>query len=199
MNGVPSALQYTAGASLPPGDYNLKLAVAEGDRVGSVEHAIHAALPNAGGLAFSELMVGGPLDAGELLTPTIGYTVTFGMLHGYVEAYGPRAPGVTAEYEVATKADAPALINARRAGLSRRRRRRDLLASDAGATAAAGQVRAARDFLRAGQGREDADAAVRSRAAESADDLGRGTGHHVSGQRAVPAGRRGGARRAFQT
>ena len=38
-------------------------------------------------------MVGGPLDAGELLTPTIGYTVTFGMLHGYVEAYGPRARG----------------------------------------------------------------------------------------------------------
>jgi tetratricopeptide (TPR) repeat protein len=68
-------------------------------------------LPNAGGLAFSELMAGGPHDAGQLLTPTIGYTVTFGMLHGYVEVYGPRAPGVTAEYEVATKADAPALIN----------------------------------------------------------------------------------------
>ena len=42
-------------------------------------------------------MAGGPHDAGQLLTPTIGYTVTFGMLHGYVEAYGPRAPGVTAE------------------------------------------------------------------------------------------------------
>ncbi len=111
MNGVPSALQYNAGASLPPGTYNLKLAVAEGDRVGSIEHEIHAALPNAGGLAFSELMAGGPHDAGQLLTPTIGYTVTFGMLHGYVEAYGPRAPGVTAEYEVATKADAPALLN----------------------------------------------------------------------------------------
>ena len=111
MNGVPSALQYTAGASLPPGDYNLKLAVAEGERVGSVEHEIHAALPDATGLTFSQLMVGGPLDAGELLTPTIGYTVTFGMLHGYVEAYGPKASGITAEYEVATKPDAPALIN----------------------------------------------------------------------------------------
>ena len=111
MNGVPSALQYTAGASLLPGDYNLKLAVAEGDRVGSIEHQIHATLPDATGLTFSELMAGGPHDAGELLTPTIGYTVTFGMLHGYVEAYGPKAPGITAEYEIATKPDAPALIN----------------------------------------------------------------------------------------
>src|SRR5207253_2026997 len=56
MNGVPSALQYTAGASLPPGDYTLKLAVAEGDRVGTIEHEIHAALPAAGGTTFSELM-----------------------------------------------------------------------------------------------------------------------------------------------
>jgi len=111
MNGVPSPLQYNAGASLPPGTYNLKLAVAEGDRVGSIEHEIHAGLPNGGGLAFSELMAGGPHDAGQLLTPTIGYTVTFGMLHGYVEVYGARAPGVTAEYEVAATADAPALIN----------------------------------------------------------------------------------------
>src|SRR5207249_5639883 len=103
MNGVPSALQYTAGASLLPGDYNLKLAVAEGDRVGSIEHQIHATLPDAGGLTFSELMAGGPHDAGQLLTPTIGYTVTFGMLHGYVEAYGSKAQGITAEYEVATK------------------------------------------------------------------------------------------------
>ena len=42
MNGVPSALQFSGGASLPPGDYTLKLAVAEGDRVGTVEHTIHA-------------------------------------------------------------------------------------------------------------------------------------------------------------
>ena len=33
-------------------------------------------------------MVGGPLDVGELLTPTIGYRSTFGAVHGYVEAYG---------------------------------------------------------------------------------------------------------------
>src|SRR5205814_9535438 len=85
MNGVPSALQYIAGSSLPSGDYTLKLAVVEGDRVGTVEHTIHATLPGAGSVGLSELMVGGPIEVGELLTPTIGYQVTFGTVHGYVE------------------------------------------------------------------------------------------------------------------
>jgi VWFA-related protein len=111
MSGVPSSLQYTAGASVPPGDYTLKLAAVEGERVGTVEHTIHAALPSAGELTLSELMVGGPIDVGELLTPTIGYQITFGTVHGYVEAYGANADGMTMEYEVAASADAPALLN----------------------------------------------------------------------------------------
>jgi VWFA-related protein len=112
MNGVPSPLQYTAGASLAPGDYTMKLAVAEGDRVGTIEHAFHAALPDGPGITMSELMVGGPLDGGELLQPTIGYEVTFGIVHGYVEAYGSKAESVTMEYEIAADADSPALLNA---------------------------------------------------------------------------------------
>jgi VWFA-related protein len=111
MTGVPSPLQYTTGASLAPGDYTLKLAAAEGDRAGSVEHVIHAALPAASGLTLSELMVGGPLEVGELLTPTIGYQVSFGSVHGYVEAYGAKTDGMTMEYEIATDPDAPALLN----------------------------------------------------------------------------------------
>jgi VWFA-related protein len=111
MNGVPSPLQYTTGASLAPGDYTLKLAAAEGDRAGSVEHVIHAALPAASGLTLSELMVGGPLEVGELLTPTIGYQISFGSVHGYVEAYGAQTDGMTMEYEIATAPDAPALLN----------------------------------------------------------------------------------------
>jgi VWFA-related protein len=111
MNGVPSPLQYTAGASLAPGDYTLKFAVAEGERAGSVEHVVHAALPAASGLTLSELMVGGPLEVGELLTPTIGYQVNFGTVHGYLEAYGAETEGLTMEFEVATAADAPALLN----------------------------------------------------------------------------------------
>jgi tetratricopeptide (TPR) repeat protein len=111
MTGVPSALQFTSGASLPPGEYTLKLAAVEGERVGTVEHVIRAALPDAGGLALSELMVGGPLDVGELLTPTIGYQITFGSVHGYLEAYGEKIDALTMEYEVATDPDAPALLN----------------------------------------------------------------------------------------
>src|SRR5262249_55879711 len=111
MTGVPSALQYTAGASLVPGEYTLKLAAVEGDRIGTVEHTIHAALPATGNLTLSELMVGGPIDVGELLTPTIGYQVTFGTVHGYLEAYGAKMEDLTMEYEVATTGDAPALLN----------------------------------------------------------------------------------------
>jgi len=112
MAGVPSALQYSAGASLPPGDYTFKLAVIEGDRVGSIEHPLKAVLPQApGDVTLSELMVGGPLEVGEILQPTIGYQVAFGAVHGYVEAYGDRTADLTVEYEVATDDKAPALVN----------------------------------------------------------------------------------------
>jgi VWFA-related protein len=110
--GVPSPLQYTAGASLPPGEYTLKLAVVEGDRAGSIEHPIHAALSAVTDeTKLSELMVGGPIETGELLQPTIGYQVAFGGVHGYVEAYGTGAEALTVEYEIAKDADAPALVN----------------------------------------------------------------------------------------
>ncbi|HEV3141687.1 MAG TPA: tetratricopeptide repeat protein, partial [Vicinamibacterales bacterium] len=110
--GVPSALQYSAGASLPTGEYTLKLAVIEGDRVGSIEHPVKAVLPQAtGDLAFSELMVGGPIELGEILQPTIGYQVSFGMVHGYVEAYGLATQDLSVEYEIATDASSPALVD----------------------------------------------------------------------------------------
>jgi len=116
MNGVPSALQFTAGASLAPGDYTLKLAAAEGDRVGSIEHPIRAGLATENGLTISELMVGGPTEVGELLRPTIGYTASFGSVHGYIEAYGAKADTVTVKYEVAANAKGAALINANVSG-----------------------------------------------------------------------------------
>src|SRR5262249_54420398 len=110
--GVPSSRQFSAGASLPPGDYTLKLAVVEGERVGSIEHEIHASLPQASvGVTLSELMVGGPIETGELLQPTIGYQVNYGVVHGYVEAYGAKSDALTVEYEVAKDAGSPALLN----------------------------------------------------------------------------------------
>jgi VWFA-related protein len=112
MNGVPSALQYNVGSSVPPGDYTLKLAVAEGDRVGTIEHPIHAALVDAAAVKLSELMVGGPTEMRELDQPTIGHTVAFGSVHGYVEAYGAGVGSLRARYEIATDAGSPALLNA---------------------------------------------------------------------------------------
>jgi tetratricopeptide (TPR) repeat protein len=86
--------------------------VVEGERVGSIEHPIHASLsPIAGGVTTSELMVGGPIETGELLQPTVGYQVNFGVVHGYIEAYGAKDEGLTVEYEIAKDADSPALLN----------------------------------------------------------------------------------------
>jgi VWFA-related protein len=113
MNGVPSPLQYRTGASVAPGDYTLKLAVAEGDKVGSVEHPIHAVLSDAdGGVTVSELMVGGPLETDDVVRPTIGYTVSFGNVHGYLEAYTPKIAAVSVKYELAADAAGPALLSA---------------------------------------------------------------------------------------
>jgi hypothetical protein len=116
MNGVPSALQYNVGSSVPPGDYTLKLAVAEGDRIGTIEHPIHAALVDAAPVKLSELMVGGPTEVRRLDQPTIGHTVAFGSVHGYVEAYGPGVGSLKAKYEIATDAGSPALLNAEAPG-----------------------------------------------------------------------------------
>src|SRR5438552_1849854 len=112
MAGVPSALEYVAGASLAPGEYSLKLAVADGDKIGSIEHPIHAALVDAGSLKVSELMVGGPVDAADILRPTIGYMVTYGTVHGYLEAYGPEAASLNVTYEIATDDRSPAILTA---------------------------------------------------------------------------------------
>ena len=57
-------------------------------------------------------MVGGPIDANELLRPTVGYTVSYGSLHGYLEAYGAHLEQIAATYEVAASPDGPALLTA---------------------------------------------------------------------------------------
>ena len=38
-------------------------------------------------------------------------TVSYGSVHGYLEAYGPRLTEVAAKYEVAATAEGPALIS----------------------------------------------------------------------------------------
>jgi VWFA-related protein len=112
MNGVPSPLQYTLGSSIPPGDYTLKLSFAEGDRVGTIEHEVRAALVDAPPLQLSEFMVGGPAVVRQLNQPTIGHTVAFGGVQGYVEAYGSGSNNLKARYEVVATADSPPLLTA---------------------------------------------------------------------------------------
>ena len=112
MNGVPSALQFVAGESLAPGDYTLRLAASDGERTGSVEHRFRARLSENGAVKLSELMAGGPTAVREFLSPTVGYTVTFGSVHGYLEAYGDQAEAVTVRYEIAASASSPTLIAA---------------------------------------------------------------------------------------
>ena len=113
MTGVPSPLQYNLGSSIPPGDYTLKLSVAEGDRVGTIEHQIHAQLVDAPPMRLSELMVGGPTAVvRQLDQPTIGHRVAFGGVHGYLEAYGQGSNALKARYEIAPDADSPAVLTA---------------------------------------------------------------------------------------
>jgi VWFA-related protein len=111
MEGVPSPLQFTGGASLPAGDYTLKIVVVDGDLVGSVEHPVHATLLSAGAISLSELMVGGPVNPGEP-RPTVGHTVSFGNLQAYLEAYGEPIKGLSVRYEIASSSDGPALLAA---------------------------------------------------------------------------------------
>ena len=116
MNGVPSPLQFTGGASLPPGEYRLKLAVAEGDRVGTIEHPFVAELREAGLVQVSELMVGGPVDPEPPLRPTVGHMVSFGLVHGYVETYGERSASTRVKYEVARDVASPPILTAQAEG-----------------------------------------------------------------------------------
>jgi tetratricopeptide (TPR) repeat protein len=110
--GVPSPLQYVIGASVPPGDYTLKLAAADGDRAGSIEHSFHAGLLDAGPLRVSELIVGGPVDPAAALQPTVGYTISYGSLQGYLEAYGASAASAQVKYEIAADESSPPILSA---------------------------------------------------------------------------------------
>jgi VWFA-related protein len=112
MLGVPSPLQFIGGASVTPGEYTLKFAAADGETVGTVEHALRAELGDAGEVTLSDLMVGGPSDDTPLLRPTVGHSASFGFLHAYLESYGPNSDSVGVTYEVAAGADSPAIYEA---------------------------------------------------------------------------------------
>jgi len=110
--GEASALRMTTSVTLPPGDYTMKLAVADGDRVGSVEHPVHARLGRVGTVVVSDLIVGGLTTAKPVMPPPIGATVTTDYLQGIIEAYGGTASAITGRLDVAAAIDGPALATA---------------------------------------------------------------------------------------
>jgi hypothetical protein len=64
------------------------------------------------GVTLSDLVVGGPTAIREFLSPTVGYTVSFGSVHGYIEAYGDQSEAVTVKYEIAAAPNSATLIGA---------------------------------------------------------------------------------------
>jgi VWFA-related protein len=112
MAGVPSALVFAGGASVDPGEYVVKLAVADGDRVGSLDIPIRASLLDLGRVKLTELIAGGPIPPVNLLRPSVGARVSFGTLHGYLEAYGPDATTLGVRFEVAADERGPAILGA---------------------------------------------------------------------------------------
>jgi VWFA-related protein len=108
--GIASPLAFTAGAPVAPGEYVVKLAVADGDRVGSIEMPVHASLVDAGAVRLTELIVGDPLPPGDLPRPTMGSRVSSGGVHGYLEAYGTDSSALHVRFEVAAGDSDPALL-----------------------------------------------------------------------------------------
>lgn len=120
LAGSPSPLVYVAGASVAPGEYTLKVAAADGTRAGSVEHPVHAVLPNAGAVVTSDLIVGSSLDSRPQTRPVVSSVAWYGTMQGYMEIYGSAAATARVRYEVAADDNAPALASvnseARQAG-----------------------------------------------------------------------------------
>jgi VWFA-related protein len=110
--GVPSPVTFTGGASVEPGEYTVKLAVADGDRIGSLDLPVHASLLDLGQVKLTELIAGGPVPPVNLLRPSVGTQVSFGSLHGYLEAYGPDAARLGVRFEVAAEERGPAILSA---------------------------------------------------------------------------------------
>ena len=116
-NGVASAVIFTGTGSVDPGDYTVKVVVADGERVGSVELPVHASLLDLGKLQLTELVAGGPVPPVNLLRPSVGARVSFGTLQGYLEAYGPDAVTLRVKFEVAAEERGPGILNADVQGL----------------------------------------------------------------------------------
>ena len=112
MAGVPSALPFEAGANVAPGEYTVKVAAADGDRVGSVEWIVRAGLLDLDAATCTELVAGGPVLPVNLFQPTMHSQVVTGTLHGYFEMYGANIEAFTTRFEVASDGQSAPLLTA---------------------------------------------------------------------------------------
>lgn len=112
--GMASPLPFVVSAAVPPGEYVLKLAAVEGGKTGTVQHRVTAALiaaPAAPDVKLSDLIVGGPLSAtGTLTRPSVDHAIRFGIVQGYLEAYGAAAAETKVRYEIARDDQSPSLV-----------------------------------------------------------------------------------------
>ena len=110
---ILTARPVLSGASVPPGDYRLRVvAVDAAQRRGAVDYEFAARLTGGAPVTFGSLMVGsneqGRFRARLLFEPGVE------TLTGYTEFYGtlPSGSSVTAKFEIAGSADGPALSSA---------------------------------------------------------------------------------------
>jgi hypothetical protein len=115
-----SSVRYSRAATVEAGRYTVRIAVVDGDLVGSVEFPLRAEVARAGSLEVTELVVGGPDPLWNSSQPTLGPEVRSGLVQGYFEAYGPDAAALTATLDVVTSGgESPvlsAIVPARRGG-----------------------------------------------------------------------------------
>ena len=83
--GTGAALPYTR-AALSRRATTVRIAVVDGERVGSVEVPLRAELMRAGALEVTELVVGGPDPQRNPSQPTLGPEVRFGLVQGYLRS-----------------------------------------------------------------------------------------------------------------
>jgi VWFA-related protein len=97
---TPSPLELTSTFTIDPGDYLLKLAVVDGDRVGSVERPMHVGFAEAGAFTTSDLIAGGVPTATPAARPPVASIVREDFVQGFFEVYGDGGAALRARYDV---------------------------------------------------------------------------------------------------
>jgi len=72
---------------------------------------VHASLLDLGRIRLTELLAGAPTSPVNLLRPSVGARISFGTIHGYLEAYGPDAATLRVKFEITADERGPAILS----------------------------------------------------------------------------------------